>query len=171
MRRRVDPPRSLTLAGNPVLPCDGSGGLASAVLSARILCPVGILPHFWKGLRRVCRALEGDGADRNLPILEATRQSPSQCKLGWGLLRRYAPRNDISRGSPVTPVMLELPCRGHAARSLRDFVQRYFKCFRQVATAFSSFGIFVLSNGILKSASWRRSDTEVALLNKLSTGS
>ena len=44
---------------------------ASAVLSARILCPVGILPHFWKGLRRVCRALEGDGADRNLPILEA----------------------------------------------------------------------------------------------------
>ena len=55
---------------NPVLPCDGSGGLASAVLSARILCPVGILPDFWKGLRCVCRALEGDGADRNLPILE-----------------------------------------------------------------------------------------------------
>jgi hypothetical protein len=47
------------------------GGLASAVLSARILCPVGILPQLWKGLRRVCCALEGDGADRNLPILEA----------------------------------------------------------------------------------------------------
>ena len=29
----------------------------------------------------------------------------------------------------------------------------YFKCFRQVATASSSFGIFFLSNGILKSAS------------------
>ena len=47
----------------------------------------------------------------------------------------------------------------------------YFKCFRQVATAFNNFGIFVLSNGKLNSASWRRSDIEVALLNKLSTGS
>ena len=46
VRRRVDPPRSLTLAGNPVLPCDGSGGLASTVLSARILCPVGIPSTF-----------------------------------------------------------------------------------------------------------------------------
>ena len=57
---------------------------------------------------------------------------------------------------------------------LRDrcgIVQRYFKCFRQVATASNNFGIFVLSNSKLNSASWRRSDIEVALLNKLSTGS
>ena len=58
-----------------------------------------------------------------------------------------------------------------AAPTPRDFYSGYLKRPRHVDTAFRRVGIFVLSNGILKSPSWRRSDTDVALLNRFSAGS
>ena len=121
-----------------------------------------------------------DGADPPRPARERTSDptshwsrrddAPYRCGLGLSVSVPDGP-DVVQRMAPGAAVTIARRDPTPAAPTPRDFYSGYFKWPRQVDTAFSRAGIFLLSNGILKSASWRRSDTEVALLNRLSTGS
>jgi hypothetical protein len=66
------------------------GMLRLPVLSARILCPVGVVPHFWKGLRHVCRAL---GRGQPAGTIAWQYRIAGQGERPW---RVYAPRVSIT---------------------------------------------------------------------------